>query len=101
MQTDIIIAIFLAIIILLLLFINSKLNTIMATSQERFDLIIGRLNTITSDIAADYKKLLDAIQNGDTITEESFAAAEANIAILETLGASVDNPVPPVEPPVG
>lgn len=70
----------------------------MATSQERFDLIIGRLNTITSDIAADYKKLLDAVQNNTPISEESFAAAEANIAILETLGASVDNPVPE-EPP--
>lgn len=83
----------------ILLNINNhfKLNTIMATSQERFDLIIGRLNTITSDIAADYKKLLDAIQNNTPISEESFAAAEANIAVLEQLGASVDNPVP--EPP--
>lgn len=70
----------------------------MATSQERFDAIIARLNTITSDIAADYKKLLDAVQNGDTISEESFAAAEANITVLETLGASVDNPVPEPTP---
>lgn len=70
----------------------------MGAQQERFDQIMARLNTITSDIAADYKKLLEAIQNGDTISEESFAAAEANIAILETLGASVDNPVPEPTP---
>lgn len=97
MQTDIIIAVLLAAIFLALLFIYLNQLSIMATSQERFDLIIGRLNTITSDIAADYKKLLDAIQNNTPISEESFAAAEANIAILETLGASVDNPVPTVE----
>lgn len=86
----------------ILLNINNhfKLKEIMATSQERFDQIIGRLNTITSDIATDYQTLLDAIKNNTPITEESFAAAEANIAILEQLGASVENPVPPVEPPV-
>lgn len=76
----------------------------MAKSQERFDALMARLDAVTNDIAADYAKLLKAIQDGaDSISEESFAAHEANIAKLEELGASVDNPVPeepPVEPPV-
>ena len=77
-----------------------KLNQIMATSQERFDVLMGRLDTVSNDIAADYAQLLKAIQDGGagSISEESFAKHEANIAKLETLGASVENPVPPVEP---
>lgn len=69
----------------------------MATSQERFDALMGRLDTVTTDIAADYKQLLEAVQAGG-VSDESFAKHEANIAVLETLGASVENPVP--EPPV-
>lgn len=70
----------------------------MGKNQERFDLLMGRLDTVTTDIAQDYKTLLDAAK--DTISEESFAKHEANIAKLEVLGASVENPVPPVVPPV-
>lgn len=73
----------------------------MATRQEEFNELIARLNTVTNDIAADYQKLLDEIAN-NSVTAESIAAAEANIATLEALGASVSNPVPPpVEPPQG
>lgn len=68
----------------------------MATRQEDFNALMGRLNVTTNDIAADYKKLLDQIAN-DTVTPESIAAATADVAILEGLGASVSNPVP--EPP--
>lgn len=68
----------------------------MAKAQERFDQLMARLDLVTNDIAADYKKLLELLADG-TISEESFAAHEANIAKLEALGASVDNPVP--EPP--
>ena len=73
----------------------------MAKSQERFDALMERLDKVTTDIAADYKKLLDAVEAGsDSISEESFAKHEANIAKLEELGASVDNPIPdePTEP---
>lgn len=83
--------------------LNIKLDKLMAKTQEQFDALMGRLNVITNDIAADYKKLLDEIKaNADnTVSPESIAAAEANIAKLEALGASVENPVPPpVEPPV-
>lgn len=65
----------------------------MATRQEQFDAVIGRLNTVTNDIAADYKKLLDEAKT-NSVSAESIASAEANIATLEALGASVDNPVP-------
>lgn len=68
----------------------------MATRQEQFDALIGRLNTVTSDIAADYQKLLDEAKN-NSVSAESIATAEANIATLEALGASVDNPVPAPE----
>lgn len=68
----------------------------MATRQEEFDALIGRLNTVTNDIAADYQKLLDEIAN-NSVSAESLANAAANIATLESLGASVSNPVP--EPP--
>lgn len=73
----------------------------MPTRQEEFDAIIGRLNTVTNDIAADYQKLLDEIAN-NSVSAESLANAAANISTLEALGASVSNPVPPpVEPPQG
>lgn len=68
----------------------------MPTRQEEFDAIMGRLNTVTNDVAADYAKLLAEIANGN-VTPESIAAGEANVAILEALGASVENPVPPGE----
>lgn len=94
-------------IVLLLVVIGLQLinilqnNLIMGKSQERFDILMGRLDVITNDIAADYAQLLKAIEDGaDSISEESFAKHEANIAKLEELGASVENPVPPVEPPV-
>jgi hypothetical protein len=77
--------------------LTNKLELFMAKTQERFDDLITRLNTITNDIAADYQKLLDEITN-NTISDASITAAEENIAKLESLGASVDNPVPPEEP---
>lgn len=97
METIDLIALFLFGVLVISIINFLKLNTIMATSQERFDAIIARLDTITTDIAADYKKLLDEVRAGG-VSDESFAKAEANIATLEALGASVDNPVP--EPPV-
>lgn len=63
------------------------------TKQERFDAILGRIDTVTTNIAADYQKLLDEVKAG-TVSDESLAKAEENIAKLETLAASVDNPVP-------
>ena len=68
----------------------------MPTRQEEFDALMARLNTITNDIAADYALLLEQIAN-NSVSAESIAAGNANVAILEALGASVENPVP--EPP--
>lgn len=70
----------------------------MATRQEDFDALMGRLNTVTNDVAADYAKLLGEIAN-NTVSAESIAAGNANVAILEALGASVTNPVPEPTPP--
>lgn len=86
------------ILLILSLYIIYQNRNNMGKSQERFDALMARLDAATNDIATDYQTLLDAVK--DTISEESFAAHEANIARLEALGASVDNPVPPVEPPV-
>lgn len=69
----------------------------MPTRQEQFDAVVARLNNVTNDIAADYQKLLDEVRN-NSVSAESIAAAEANIATLEALGASVENPVPEPEP---
>lgn len=77
--------------------ITKKLDQVMANSQERFDALMARLDTVSNDIAADYAQLIEEAKKGQ-VSEESFAKAEANIAKLEALGASVDNPVPPTEP---
>lgn len=74
----------------------SNQNTIMATSQERHDALMERLNVITNDIAADYQKLLDEARN-NAVSQESLDRAEANIMRLEAIGASVANPLPPGE----
>src|SRR3954471_10589743 len=76
-------------------FLNKKIDHFMANTQERFDALLARLNAATNDIAADYKKLLDEVRAG-SVSDESLTAAEANIAKLEALGASVENPVPEV-----
>lgn len=65
----------------------------MPTNQEIFDAQLARLDTVTNDIAADYQKLIDdAAAKG--VSAESLAKHEANVARLEGIGASVENPVP-------
>ena len=85
-------------ILSLLNILKTQNHHIMAKAQEQFDALMTRLDTVTNDIAADYQKLLDEIQN-NTVSQESLDKAAANIQKLETLGASVDNPVPePTQP---
>lgn len=68
--------------------------------QETFDALLVRLDATTNDIAADMKLLKEQILSGDTISDESLAKLDTNIAALEALGASTENPVPePTEPP--
>lgn len=81
-------------------FIIKNQKTIMAQTQERFDLLMSRLDKVSNDIAADYQQMRDEAKKG-TVSDESFAKAEANIAKLEALGASVENPVPEGETPTG
>jgi hypothetical protein len=77
--------------------INSKIE-IMATKQERFDAILTRIDAVTTNIAEDYKTLLQEVKDG-TVSDESLARAEVNITTLETLAASKENPIPN-EPPI-
>lgn len=72
--------------------IIQKLNQIM-TKQERFDAILTRMDTVTTDIAGDFQTFIKEVKDG-TVSDESLAKAEANVAILETLAASKENPVP-------
>lgn len=65
----------------------------MATKQERFDAILTRLDAVTTDIAQDFKTFVQEVKDG-TISDESLAKAETNIATLEQLAASKENPVP-------
>ena len=71
-------------------------NKIIMSKQETFDALLVRLNLTTNDIAADLKLLKEQIAAG-TVSDESLAKLDANIAGLEALGASTENPVP--EPP--
>jgi len=72
--------------------INSKLNSIM-NKQERFDAILSRLDAVTTDIAGDFKTFVQEVKDG-TVSDDSLAKAEANIAKLEEVAASKENPVP-------
>jgi hypothetical protein len=72
--------------------IKIKIDQIM-TKQEKFDAALERLNTTTNDIAADLTLLKKQIQDG-TVSDESLAKLDTNVATLEALGASTDNPVP-------
>lgn len=76
----------------LLQLINQKIDLIM-TKQEKLDAALERLNTTTNDIAADLVLLKQQIAEG-TVTEESLTRLDANVATLEGLGASTENPVP-------
>ena len=74
-------------------------NKKIMAKQEQFDALIQRLNLATNDIAADLTLLKEQIAAG-TVSDESLAKLDTNIAALETLGASTENPVPvpPVDP---
>lgn len=78
--------------------INKKLDLIM-TKQEIFNASLDRLNTTTNDIAADLTLLKKQIADG-TVSDESLARLDANVATLEALGASTENPIPEPTPPV-
>ena len=66
---------------------------LMATKQERFDAILTRIDSVTTNIADDYRAFLEEYREG-TVSEESLAKAEANITKLEELAASKENPIP-------
>lgn len=77
--------------------IISKLDQIMNT-QERFDAILSRIDTVTTDLAGDFQTFIDEYKAG-TVTEESLAKAEAAVGKLEELASSKTNPIPGEETP--
>jgi hypothetical protein len=81
----------------LLNYLKTKIDLIM-TKQERFDAILTKLDAVTTDLAGDFKTFIEEARTG-TVSDESFAKAEANITILEQLAASKENPIPN-EPPI-
>ena len=68
------------------------------TKQERFDGILTRLDTVTTNIAEDFKTFVQEVKDGG-VSDESLAKAEANIATLEQIAATKENPVPGEETP--
>jgi hypothetical protein len=78
-------------------YLKTKIDQIM-TKQERFDAILTKLDTVTTDLAGDFKTFIEEAKTG-TVSDESLAKAEANVIILEQLAASKENPIPN-EPPI-
>ncbi len=66
-------------------FLINKIEQLM-TVQERVDAALAGLNNVTNEIAADLKALKDAIAAG-TVSEETVAKLEQNIAVLEAIAA--------------
>jgi len=77
--------------------IISKLDLIM-NKQERFDAILSRIDTVTTDLAGDFQTFINEYKAG-TVSEESLARAEAGVTKLEDLAKSKVNPIPGEETP--
>ncbi len=70
------------------------------TKQERFDAILTKLDAVTTNIAEDFAAFVKEAQEGQ-VSDESITKAEENIAKLEQLAATKENPVPGEDiPPV-
>jgi hypothetical protein len=65
---------------------------IMATKQERFDAVLTRIDTATTNIAGDFRTFIQEVKDG-TVTDESLARAEASAEALEAIAASKADPV--------
>lgn len=77
----------------------TKLNQ-MATKQERFDAILTRIDSVTTNLAGDFATFIKEYKEG-TVSDESLAKAEAGVATLEALAATKENPIPGEDiPPV-
>ena len=76
------------------LFIIKKLFK-MSQVDEQIKNMVGRLNTATNKIAAKISEVLEGEKNN--LSDESIAALEAEVAKLEALGASDENPIPEEE----
>lgn len=79
--------------------LNTKIDALMR-KQERFDAILAGMNDVTNQIAADYAAFVEEVRAG-TVSDDSLAKAEANVATLKQIAASNDQPLPGTDiPPV-
>lgn len=84
----------------LLIELKSQGDSIVATLAD-FQTALTRIDTATTEIAADIQRLLDKIAAGGlSDTEEAQVLAQIGTLAerLEGIGASVENPVPPPAP---
>jgi hypothetical protein len=82
--------------------INKQNVKIMATI-EQFESALSRIDTATTNIANQLRDLKDQIANqglSADVEANVLARLETAATQLEAVGTSVENPVPPVEPPV-
>lgn len=89
---------FVATATLIFSFINHLKTKSIMNKQERFDQALARMDEATTEIANDLKNLRSEIAAG-SVTDESLAKLEANIATLDELGKDPENPVPETPTP--
>lgn len=73
----------------------------MATTKAQFDQVLSEIDVETTRIATKVLDLLAQIQAGGMSPADedaAFAAAQAQLAKLKTIGADPENPVPVEEP---
>jgi multidrug resistance efflux pump len=70
--------------------INFKLDQIM-TKQEQFDAALAKIDTATSDIADDLRRLKEEIANGN-VSQDSLDRLTANADTLDALGKTTPEP---------
>jgi chromosome segregation ATPase len=89
-------------VIQLLKELKTQNKKIMA-SLEQFESALSRIDTATTNIANQLRDLKDQIANQGLpadVENTVLSRLETAATQLEQVGQSVENPVPPVEPPV-
>lgn len=61
------------------------------TKQEQFDAALSKIDTATSDIADDLRRLKEEIANGN-VSQESLDRLTANADTLDALGKTTPEP---------
>lgn len=81
--------------------IKNQNKELMARTQEQWESILTRIDAATTNIAQQLRDLKDQIANQGLpadVEEAIFTRLDTAATQLEQVGASPENPVPPVEP---